>query len=254
MRKKTKKTVGATPTSIPESPQGNFLFMTGAICALAFLIRIVFVRIQADILNPDEIFQTVEQAHRMVFGYGFIPWEFQYGVRSPILPFFLSVVMRIGQYLLPAPGYIWATQVFLSLASIAVVFVACRWGVETGGLRGGTFAGLFTACSSDLIHMAGRALSEVFAANLLCVALLLVCTGKPRTFRRYFLVGILFGSCIVFRLQLAPAVGVVFLWTCRTQWHERWLPMTCGAAMAILLGSGAVDWFVYGSPFHSSYT
>jgi len=34
----------------------------------------------------DEIFQATEPAHRLVFGYGIVAWEFQLGMRSWILP------------------------------------------------------------------------------------------------------------------------------------------------------------------------
>ena len=39
---------------------------------------------------PDEVHQSLEQAHRLVFGYGFVPWEYQLGARSWILPGLLA--------------------------------------------------------------------------------------------------------------------------------------------------------------------
>ena len=42
------------------------------------LIPIVFV---PSMVWADEIFQTSEQAHRLVYGSGLVPWEFQLGMR-----------------------------------------------------------------------------------------------------------------------------------------------------------------------------
>lgn len=42
--------------------------------------------------QPDEYFQSIEIAHRLVFGYGYETWEWrpsgdQGGIRSPLVPF-----------------------------------------------------------------------------------------------------------------------------------------------------------------------
>ena len=44
--------------------------------------------------HPDEIYQTQEQAHRLVYGYGIVPWEFRDGVRSWILPGLLALELQ----------------------------------------------------------------------------------------------------------------------------------------------------------------
>ena len=49
-------------------------------CALA--VRMFFASAYPTLLWSDEIFQTLEQAHRLVFGYGIVPWEFRAGARS----------------------------------------------------------------------------------------------------------------------------------------------------------------------------
>ncbi|BFZ56981.1 glycosylphosphatidylinositol anchor biosynthesis [Savitreella phatthalungensis] len=33
--------------------------------------------------QPDEHYQSIEPAHALVFGYGFVPWEYQTGIRGP---------------------------------------------------------------------------------------------------------------------------------------------------------------------------
>src|SRR3546814_19543031 len=42
--------------------------------------------------HPDEVIQYLEQAHRLVFGYGVITWEYRYGMRQWLLP-----LLQIGR-------------------------------------------------------------------------------------------------------------------------------------------------------------
>jgi phosphatidylinositol glycan class B len=51
--------------------------------------------------SPDEYFQCLEVAHNFVFGYGYLTWEWQLGIRSFVypllyaLPFYLVKVLRV---------------------------------------------------------------------------------------------------------------------------------------------------------------
>src|SRR5690349_4934226 len=42
---------------------------------------------------PDEIFQSVEPAHRLAFGYGSLPWEYVQGARTWVLPGLIAPLM-----------------------------------------------------------------------------------------------------------------------------------------------------------------
>ena len=70
---------------------------------LLFLIIFVlslFVRIYASMTSiaqvyPDEIFQTLEPAHKLVFGRGITYWEFKFGARSWFFPGILAGTYKI---------------------------------------------------------------------------------------------------------------------------------------------------------------
>ena len=66
----------------------RFLAAAGLLCliVLGVVLRLVPTVFVPSINWGDEIFQTVEPAHRLVFGYGLVPWEFQLGMRSWLLP------------------------------------------------------------------------------------------------------------------------------------------------------------------------
>ena len=53
-----------------------------AVCALAVALRMAEAIAFPGYEYPDEIFQVLEQAHRLAFGNGIIPWEFAEGIRS----------------------------------------------------------------------------------------------------------------------------------------------------------------------------
>ena len=54
------------------------------VIAVALVLRIAAIFVFPGIHHADENFQVLEQAHRLAFGYGIVPWEFRLGVRSPV--------------------------------------------------------------------------------------------------------------------------------------------------------------------------
>ncbi|XP_076628412.1 phosphatidylinositol glycan anchor biosynthesis class B [Colletes latitarsis] len=44
---------------------------------------------------PDEYWQSVEVAHRLAFGYGYLTWEWHAKIRNYIYPFLISIIYRI---------------------------------------------------------------------------------------------------------------------------------------------------------------
>ncbi len=53
----------------------------------AFLVRTWFV--------PDEFYQSLEPAHRMVFGYGHLSWEWEHGLRSYVYPLAFALLFLL---------------------------------------------------------------------------------------------------------------------------------------------------------------
>src|SRR5579872_2023631 len=75
-----------------------------AIYLIAFALRLLPVFAFPGINFPDEIFQTIEPAHRLVYGTGLVPWEFLYGTRSWVLPGVIAGVMRAAQFVGDGPA------------------------------------------------------------------------------------------------------------------------------------------------------
>lgn len=66
---------------------------------LALLLRVSVAFAFPNIFWPDEIFQTLEPAHRLSYGNGIVSWEFRIGTRSWVFPGVLAGVMRLTDWM-----------------------------------------------------------------------------------------------------------------------------------------------------------
>lgn len=96
----------------------------------------LFVRIYASFTSiaqifPDEIFQTLEPAHKLVFGRGFTYWEFKVGARSWFLPGVIAGVYKLlDTFGVKDPLYInIGVKIFFSIfnsLAVSVVYLLFR--------------------------------------------------------------------------------------------------------------------------------
>lgn len=220
------------------------------VLAGAFAFRLWANRTFENLAWPDEVFQTLEQGHRLAFGYGVIPWEFRDGVRSWVLPAALAGVMRLaeggGQ---GSSGYLFGVHAFLALASLAPVAVSHLW-ARRAGFRYPFAAALACATWFELVFLGGKALTEVMAGHTIAVALFagLLARESPSA-RRWLVAGALWGLVLGLRFHLAPAAMVGVAWMARRD-VRAWA--CCAGGMAASLAVfGVVDWATWGSPWRS---
>ena len=223
------------------------------ILVAAFAIRAVALWTQVYVVFLDETFQYFEQAHRLVFGNGVLPWEFIDGIRSWFLPGLIAVLMRITSVLTDEPmAYIRLTRLLCAAASLSVVYVGFRMAERRDGMAGAVLAGGLSAIWFDLIWFAPAVMTEVLATHVLLAALWL---NEPRPAglpRRMYLAGALFGLAFCLRYQYAPVIGVVVLWQTRLDW-PRWGRLIAGGLAVALPLAGLLDWFTWGAPFQSMW-
>lgn len=197
------------------------------------------------LLWPDEIFQTVEQAHRLAFGYGFVPWEFRAGARHWLLPGLLTPILGLGEMLGVAP--VLAARAAMAVLSGLTVSLTIRAGTSLGSPRVGWFGGLLLAAFPPFLVLGTRCLSEVPSACLLALVLCL-CTRPPAR-RAMVLAGVAAGAMFFVRYTNAPLLWLplALAW----QQSRRQALTFAGALSATLAMGGAVDWLTWGSPFAS---
>jgi phosphatidylinositol glycan class B len=217
------------------------------------LLRIRLALGDDGIYWPDEVYQSLEPAHRLVFGYGLVAWEFIQGARNWALPGLVAALMEVARGLgLDTPGgYLGFIK-----GSFALMGTGCVWGSYRlarvyGAVPLAAAAGAsLLALGSVPIYFAPRAMSE--NASALPVVWGLALALVPGASRRAVAVGAsLLGLAVLLRLQSGLfCVGLVGLLAARKQWREAGLALGVLSLWAVLFG--LLDKLTWGEWFHSA--
>ena len=223
-----------------------------ALLGFAFALRIGLAVGSPNIFFPDEIFQTLEPAHRLVYGYGVISWEWRLGIRSWVFPTFLAGVMRATAWMGTASsGYLLGTAIVLSLISLATIWFGYAWAKRASGTAAAIIAALACAFYFGFVYFAPKALNDVVAAHVLLPGLYLGVYGEKLSERkRLFLAGLLCALAACLRIQLLPALLFAMVYFCYPRWRERIPAVAAGASLPVLF-FGAVDWITWSYPWQS---
>jgi len=184
-----------------------------AVVGLAFALRVLLALISDNFNHPDENFQILEQAHRAVFGYGVIPWEYRFAARSWLVPGLAAVLLYPFKLLgLGNPDiYVPSIKIILSLISLAVIFSAYHIGKKLSSPKAGLWAAFFCAVWYEMIYFSIRPLSEVWATTFLLGSIALSLDGGSR--KRIILAAILACLAAAIRINYIPVVLVFALMT-----------------------------------------
>jgi phosphatidylinositol glycan class B len=243
----------AAPAAVPlrRGPAWALIGLA-TLLAAAVILRLVPIIVVPSVNWWDEVFQSTEQAHRLVYGYGLVPWEFQLGARSWLLPGVVAGLIELARLIGDGPDYYLPliATVFASLAA-ATVYCCFQWCRRRYGLSGAFVGAAVVVIAPELVYFGGRVLSEVIAAHLLVVAFYLLEPGyKIDSRRRVMVAGALFALACLLRIQLAPAAAVIALWPSQAGWRHRLLPLAAGGLAVVALG-GLLDTLTLGYPFAS---
>jgi hypothetical protein len=228
-------------------------FWLYAILGAAFAVRATVAVTQVYVLAPDELFQYLEQAHRVVFGSGVVPWEFHDGARSWLLPGILAGIMKVTASFDPSSTlYLDAIRLIASLASLSVVWLGFKLGLRSGGLGAAVICGTVAAIWFDAVQFSPSVLTEVVAAYAAFGAVWLAeRRGPSDTPITMVSAGVLLGLACSLRFQMAPALLVIAAFHCRREWSRRWLPLALSGAATMAVLVGVLDFATWGFPFQS---
>lgn len=221
------------------------------VALMGFLIRVTVALVSEQIHQADEIFQYLEQAHRLVFGYGYIPWEYRFGIRSWILPGLLSLPLQLCHTLnIDNPNlYVPAIKILCCAASVSLIYAAYLIGRNIASEQVGKIASLLTCFWYELIYFASRPTPEVLAAYLLMMALALATLPTKRS---PLLFGFLCAAAGILRFQYLPAIAILLI-SRLFFWRRKQVMATAIIGLITVGLAGAVDYWVYGSFFASYY-
>lgn len=202
---------------------------------------------------PDEIFQSLEPAHQLVFGYGFTAWELQEGARSWLFPGLLAALWKLLTLLgvHDAPTLVITAKVAMAIGSVAAVYGAMRVAADRGGERAAVLCGCLAIAFPPGIVYGSRCLSETVTAPLVIFAVLL-CLGERRR-RARFAAGVLAGLAGVIRSQNGLiALGLALMLIAQSR--RRDLEAYGSGLVLTVVAGGVLDRMTWGGFFHSFWT
>lgn len=188
---------------------------------------------------PDEVYQSFEPAHRLVFGYGLVSWEFVQGARNWTLPALVALLMKLSETVgFHEPReYITVVKIFFALWATATAWAAYRM-ARAAGAEGVTapVAGALCALTAPAIYFSARAFSETASALPAVLGLAFALKKAPR--RWELLLGAsLLGLAVMLRLHSALfCLGLLAILASRGEWRRA---IEAGGALlfwAFLLG------------------
>ena len=174
-----------------------------AIVLLAAVIRLPLA-FWPNFHHPDEIFQYLEPAWRMLGHDGIVSWEWREGMRSWLLPGMMAGPVALGDWIVPGgTGAFILPRLVAALASLSIVVSAFAFGARVSRTHA-VVAGLVAAVWFELVYFAPHTLGEPLATAVILPAALLLTRAAPS--RRDLLGGgALLALAVLFRFQYAPA-------------------------------------------------
>jgi sterol desaturase/sphingolipid hydroxylase (fatty acid hydroxylase superfamily) len=225
-----------------------------ALLAAALVFRLFFIFVGPFFIRPDEVFQALEPAHRLLTGRGVITWEWHEGIRSWLLPGVIAAIMQVSAWAGLGHSVLVVQCVFATL-SLAVVAVAVRFGQAFAGRRGALFCGMLTAFWPDIVLDGSHTLSETQGGNLLAIGTMLAGIALRRrqvSVRAAFGIGSLLGLAAVVRFQLLPGVAVALVGMLLAGDGRRGAMALLGAALPVV-GQAVLDAVTLGAPLQSMW-
>jgi phosphatidylinositol glycan class B len=201
---------------------------------------------------PDEVYQSLEPAHWLVFGYGLLPWEFVEGARHWTFPGLVAGVMKLSEWsgFTEPREYLTVLRLVFSALGLATaygVYVLARaFGASV--LCSAAGATLFSL-AAPATYFAPRAISET--ASALPVVLGFALAAPPGASRSARLLGVsLIGLATLIRFQnglfALVLLGLFMAREPRRVWVESF-----GVLAAWALVMGVLDLLTWGSLFHA---
>jgi GPI mannosyltransferase 3 len=218
------------------------LFLVGAV------LRAVICFGTVGRVHPDEHQQYLEQAYRLVYGYGCTFWEQQYGVRHPLYPALLAVPLAGLKELGVTDPFVRAGVLRWLVALLALA--ACARFAWEFHRRGDSVTALVlmavTALSSDVAYAQSHPLTEIAASVPFLLALVWL---KSRPFVAGWLLGLAFALRFQTAILIACVVPLAW-WGNGLRLSGTFARLSAGLALALIC-MGLGDRLIYGAWFHT---
>ena len=165
------KTIGGTMTSTSAEAAPGRAGMVGrasgrlhplfALLLLALAIRVA-AAVWPNVIYPDEVFQYLEPAWRMLGHDGVLTWEWREGIRGWFLPTLLAGPVALGDAIAPGGAGAFLLPRLIA-ASASLAFEDSRSGIQSATAAGIATIGMRTGLShADLLAAGAVASARAF--------------------------------------------------------------------------------------------
>ena len=228
---------------------GNARLWFWGLLALAVALRIAAFDAYAT-HHADETIQYLEQAHRIVFGYGVVPWEFRYFIRSWLIPLLLVPPMALGEAIDPGGTlYLILPRAMVTLVNLSPV--AAAWFIGARLSRQHAIVAMAVmAVWVEWVYFSVSILSESLATSLFLAAAALL-HGKAKM-RAIVAAGFLMGLAGLMRFQFAPAIALYAAMVAGRD-ARLWKGLLAGGLPVVALGA-AIDMAMGLTPYEWVFT
>lgn len=214
---------------------------------LAVLLRLAVMTVATPV-HPDEVFQYLEPAHRLLFGQGVITLEWRSAMRGWMLPLLVSVPMKVGASLAPDSAlYLILPNLVMVAVSLTTVLGAWSLGERISRLHA-QVAGFVAATWYEFIYFAPHVMSETASIALILPAALLLLDRDRWTGLRLAFAAALLANAAAIRFQHLPAIGTLVVACCVSDVRRSWRPLLLGGLVG-LAPSIICDLAMGGVPF-----
>lgn len=249
------------PASADASPPSQTVRgLLVALLLVAFAARAYLSWSEVGIYWPDEIYQSLEPAHRLAFGYGLRAWEYVDGARNWTFPALVAVVMKVASVFgASSPErYLWLLRMLFSAFGVVAAWGSYRLAIAYKAAPRLALAGaaLF-AFNAASLYFSHRAMSEVASLPLLVWGYVFLLEDRledrltrPRLW--WAMGASLLGLAVLVRLQnglfCLGALGILFG---RRKWEQGLFTFAVLCCWAFAFG--LIDKLTWGGWFHSAF-
>lgn len=227
--------------------------LLAVVLGVGALLRLWIAYHDDGIFWPDEIFQSLEPAHWLTFGYGLLPWEYVDGARSWALPGLVAGLLKLFDLVHPDDPtfYVHALRLVFSAAGVATAWGSWRLARAFGaGPVAAAVGASFFSISLLAVYFSPRAMSETACAMPATIGFALAADPTSGA-RKRALGASLLGAAVVLRLHAAIfCVALLALLVARRRWR---FAFEAGAVLALwAFFDGLLDRVTWGEWFHST--
>ncbi len=222
--------------------------------AAALLLRLGLHMFSDFITYPDELYQYLEQGHRLAFGYGLTTWEWHWGARSYLLPGVVAALLLPFKWLgIDHPAYyVPFVEAFFCIVSLLIPWGLYHFTRQQHGETAGRIALLLGVVNFHLLAFAAKTLTGMLSGVVLAAAMGL--TGRPfiRGDAGAWVFGIMLGVAAFLRYLYLPALGILWLAVAAAM-PARWALRSIAGGLLAIFAYGLLDYLTWGRPFNSIY-